>query len=102
MDRRMLFLFVLIPFITAISWARAFGQASWLSAYLPADIASSLRLPGVDTTDDWNILYHLGGNGPWIRKEDNIISNDMEPPPGCTVDQIHMVGSSVQTLLFLF
>ena len=40
----------------------------------------------------WNILYHLGGNGPWIPKLHGIADRDIDPPSGCTVDQVHMVG----------
>ena len=41
---------------------------------------------------DWNILYHLGGNGPWIQKVDDVVTNDIAPPEGCTVQQVHMIS----------
>ena len=40
----------------------------------------------------WDILYHLGGNGPWIRKTDGIVDERLDAPVGCRVDQVHMVG----------
>lgn len=44
--------------------------------------------------DDWNLFYHLGGNGPWIPKvnaEFGTYDKDGKPPEGCVVDQVHMV-----------
>lgn len=44
--------------------------------------------------DDWNMFYHLGGNGPWIEKSDarfGTYEKDGKPPPGCVIDQVHMV-----------
>ena len=40
----------------------------------------------------WDILYHVGGNGPWIRKLDGTAGEDIGPPAGCKVEQIHMVS----------
>ena len=40
----------------------------------------------------WNMLYHLGGNGPWITKLDGTLHEDVEPPMGCKVEQAHMVS----------
>ena len=42
----------------------------------------------------WNMLYHLGGNGPWIQKIDNVVQDGFEPPAGCQVEQVHMVSWS--------
>ena len=38
------------------------------------------------------MLYHLGGNGPWITKLDGTLHEDVEPPMGCKVEQAHMVS----------
>jgi hypothetical protein len=38
----------------------------------------------------WNLLYHLGGNGPWIQRSGHNAS-EIAPPKGCIVDQVHMV-----------
>lgn len=47
----------------------------------------------VNTThEDWNILYHLGGNGPWIPKVDGIYDDELSIPEGCHIEQVHMVG----------
>lgn len=40
----------------------------------------------------WNILHHLGGNGPWIKmSEDDETAQNVSPPLGCFIDQVHMV-----------
>lgn len=37
----------------------------------------------------WNILYHLGGNGPWVEKVDG--DPEAQGIKGCSVDQVHLV-----------
>jgi hypothetical protein len=47
-----------------------------------------------DKPDDWNLYYHLGGNGPWIEKTNarfGTYEKDGQPPEGCVIDQVHMV-----------
>jgi hypothetical protein len=44
---------------------------------------------------DWNLFYHLGGNGPWIPKIDGTEYRDAPFPDGCVVDQVHMVSDKV-------
>jgi acid phosphatase len=46
----------------------------------------------VSLAEPWSILYHLGGNGPWIPKVSGIAEDGINPPAGCTVEQVHMVG----------
>ena len=41
----------------------------------------------------WDILYHVGGNGPWIQKVDGTLGESIEPPVGCKVEQVHMVST---------
>ncbi|KAL7273602.1 hypothetical protein RUND412_003527 [Rhizina undulata] len=41
---------------------------------------------------DWNILYHLGGNGPWVEKVDEIVPGGIKVPDGCEVDMVHMMS----------
>ncbi|KAL1304807.1 hypothetical protein AAFC00_003735 [Neodothiora populina] len=55
---------------------------------------------------DWDLLYHLGGNGPWIRKMDGVVGGlddegeregeehggGVGVPRGCMVDQVHMLS----------
>jgi len=43
-------------------------------------------------SNQWNILYHLGGNGPWIPKIDGVVDGGIAVPNGCRIDMIHMVG----------
>jgi acid phosphatase len=43
-------------------------------------------------TRDWNILYHLGGNGPWVEKVIDVVDGGIAVPEGCVVEQVHMVG----------
>ena len=45
-----------------------------------------------EANGDWNILYHLGGNSPWIRNINDIIEGGIAPPEGCSVEQVHMVS----------
>jgi acid phosphatase len=45
-------------------------------------------------TIDWNILYHLGGNGPWVEKSIDVVEEGIAPPEGCEVVQVHMVRST--------
>lgn len=47
---------------------------------------------GCPSTGAWNILYHLGGNGPWIEKIDGVMEGGLRLPEGCEVDMAHMVG----------
>ncbi|KAH7398688.1 3-phytase B precursor [Phaeosphaeria sp. MPI-PUGE-AT-0046c] len=43
-------------------------------------------------TKDWNILYHLGGNGPWLEKVIDIVDGGIAVPEGCHVEQVHMMS----------
>ena len=45
------------------------------------------------TQEDWNILYHLGGNGPWIPKVDGPFGDELSVPEGCKIEQVHVVGA---------
>ncbi len=47
----------------------------------------------------WNLLYHLGGNGPWIEKVDGVVDAGVGPPEGCRVEQVHMVSVMTETPL---
>jgi hypothetical protein len=71
------------PFVAA--WTSWFHPGVWTGAKLPAHNAGKIA-------KDWNILYHLGGNGPWVQKIDGIITNDISPPEGCEIQQVHMVS----------
>jgi len=49
------------------------------------------NIPDYCSKDRWNILYHLGGNGPWIEKVDGVTEGGINVPEGCEVDMVHMV-----------
>jgi len=75
--------------------------ASWKSWWHPERISGGeerhLRTlrhgqGGGAISSDWNILYHLGGNGPWIEKVDGVVEGGIAAPEGCNVEQVHMVG----------
>lgn len=51
---------------------------------------------------DWNLLRHLGGNGPWVEhvggnkgpllgESNQSDTLSLAPPEGCLIDQVHMV-----------
>lgn len=40
----------------------------------------------------WNILHHLGGNGPWIQNTHRVIDGEFDAPEGCKVEQVHMLS----------
>nr|AUC62758.1 phytase [Morchella importuna] len=42
--------------------------------------------------DEWNLLYHLGGNGPWVEKVDGVVEGGIQVPDGCEVDMVHMMS----------
>ena len=64
--------------------------------WLPAWITSVH--PSEHGESSWDILYHLGGNGPWIQKFDGILEENIEPPSGCEIEQVHMVSLLQQEL----
>jgi acid phosphatase len=66
------------------SWKQWFSPQGWSEGRVEAS-------KGGKVDENWNIYYHLGGNGPWIPKLDGIVTNDTAPPEGCTVTQVHMV-----------
>lgn len=41
----------------------------------------------------WNVIHHLGGNGPWIENTGEGAASNLNPPEGCSVDQVHLVCS---------
>ncbi|KAF2434710.1 phosphoglycerate mutase-like protein [Tothia fuscella] len=68
------------------------GRTSWFhpQSWLPSTTSSQNSPKG--TKHKWNILYHLGGNGPWIQKVDGIVDGGIGPPEGCEVEQVHMMS----------
>jgi acid phosphatase len=70
-------------------------HSSWTSWWHPQrseGTPSEHRQGAGAITNDWNILYHLGGNGPWVEKVIDIVDGGIAVPDGCHVEQVHMVG----------
>ena len=70
-------------------------SSSWDSWFHPqrsdgAELDHGLGAGAV--TKDWNILYHLGGNGPWVEKIIDVVDGGVAPPEGCEVVQVHMMS----------
>ena len=77
------------PLTPATFYTKIPYTSSWASWWHPQ------RFQGSSTSairHGWNILYHLGGNGPWIEKIDGVVKGGIAPPKGCTVEQVHMVS----------
>lgn len=69
-------------------------HSSWSSWWHPqrSDGTLSEHKQGAGAvTNDWNILYHLGGNGPWVEKVIDVVDGGIAVPKGCRVEQVHMV-----------
>ncbi|KAI9823486.1 MAG: acid phosphatase pho5 [Thelocarpon impressellum] len=76
------------PFSLAQFYAGVPYTSGWGSWWHPRR-----RRSGKSTIDGaWNILYHLGGNGPWIEKVDGVVEGGIGPPDGCSVQQVHMMS----------
>lgn len=70
-------------------------HSSWSSWWHPERSdgnAAEHKLGAGAITKDWNILYHLGGNGPWVEKVVDVVDGGISLPGGCEVEQVHMVG----------
>lgn len=49
-------------------------------------------LPEDNHDPNWNLFYHLGGNGPWIPHRSPLGSITDPLPSHCVVDQVHMMS----------
>lgn len=70
-------------------------HSSWGSWWHPQRSDGSIFERGQGagvTTKDWNILYHLGGNGPWVEKTIDVVESGIAVPEGCEVEQVHMMA----------
>ncbi|CAO2650994.1 Nn.00g092910.m01.CDS01 [Neocucurbitaria sp. VM-36] len=68
-------------------------HSSWSSWWHPErsdGIRAEHKMGAGAITKDWNILYHLGGNGPWVEKVLDIVPGGIAVPSGCEVEQVHM------------
>ncbi|KAJ6122116.1 hypothetical protein N7512_004581 [Penicillium capsulatum] len=64
--------------------------ASWSTWFHPSQ--SPTRVESPSSRKGWNLLHHLGGNGPWIEKADETVASSLAPPEGCSVDQVHLMS----------
>ncbi|CEJ59689.1 hypothetical protein PMG11_08301 [Penicillium brasilianum] len=65
--------------------------ASWRSWFHP--LQSQLGYAPTSLKKDWNVLHHLGGNGPWVEMlDEGSRTPDLAPSPGCSIDQVHMMS----------
>ncbi|KAA8618384.1 Histidine phosphatase superfamily branch 2 [Pyrenophora tritici-repentis] len=67
-------------------------HSSWNSWWHPQRSRTEIEQGAGTTTEDWNILYHLGGNGPWVEKVIDVVEGGIAPPDGCEVIQVHMMA----------
>jgi hypothetical protein len=65
---------------------------SWFHPHRSNGTESDYGLGAGAVTKDWNILYHLGGNGPWVEKVIDVVEGGIAPPEGCKVVQVHMMS----------
>lgn len=99
MDRSWVVLAVLVAALTTLTTAALQYDLTWLpalAAYLPSNLGFHDSVKPLATfankSEDWNLLHHLGGNGPWIPKTTNVVDGGIDAPAGCRIEQIHMVG----------
>ena len=98
MERSKLYLSIVLVIVTVVAWAVSQQKGAWLSAAasqlsLPLTFGNSRASSEVyEHQEDWKLFHHLGGNGPWIQRTENVVEGGIEVPPGCRVDQVHMVG----------
>lgn len=68
---------------------------SWGTWFHPQRLSYGAGQPIARQRPGWNILYHLGGNGPWVQRIDSAltasVATEIAPPDGCTVEQVHLV-----------
>lgn len=50
---------------------------------------------GASTSEEWDTRYHMGGNSPWMPRKRGSLGSGIEPPAGCRVDQVHLVGLDI-------
>ncbi|TGZ82846.1 phosphoglycerate mutase-like protein [Ascodesmis nigricans] len=79
---------------SALSWALGSPQQVLAPAPDPGAYGgtSDCHCDDKGRQGQWNILYHLGGNSPWIQKIDDVVEGGFDPPKGCAVDMIHMMS----------
>lgn len=76
-----------LPTSLSISWLFHAAYYAWSSGQ-----AALHRKWTSHERPDWNMLYHLGGTGPWVQRIDGRGSESVVPPAGCQVEQTHLVS----------
>ncbi|KAH0555685.1 hypothetical protein GP486_006372 [Trichoglossum hirsutum] len=79
------------PFSLAALYESIPYTSSWRSWWHPERGGRSSIEKG------WNLLYHLGGNGPWIEKVDGIVDGGIGVPEGM-LDLLKRIKESRQKL----
>ncbi|KAF1851927.1 phosphoglycerate mutase-like protein [Cucurbitaria berberidis CBS 394.84] len=69
-------------------------HSSWSSWWHPerSDGIHEGHMGAGAITERWNILYHLGGNGPWVEKVIDVVDGGIVVPEGCEIEQVHMMS----------
>jgi hypothetical protein len=87
---RTLFLVILIA-ISGFLILHSLSQLHTGFCQSPTALASSGLCSSI-LRAGWSLFYHLGGNGPWIRRIDGRYYYDAPLPKKCSIDQVHMVS----------
>ncbi|KAK9473937.1 histidine phosphatase superfamily [Dipodascopsis tothii] len=61
-----------------------------LAGAVAATVVSAGKPYTQESNDEFNVLRHLGGTGPWIQHTGYGLPRD--PPGTCKVDQVHMIA----------
>ncbi|KAJ5560313.1 multiple inositol polyphosphate phosphatase [Penicillium frequentans] len=64
-------------------------SASWKTWFHPLQVQPNKTR---ESSEEWNLFQHLGGNGPWIEKSGSNDELSIAPPEGCSVDQVHLIS----------
>ncbi|KAF2404313.1 phosphoglycerate mutase-like protein [Trichodelitschia bisporula] len=66
-------------------WTAPFSSWFHPHAHLPK--------PPKSKPEQWNLLYHLGGNGPWVPLIHHAVPySSLAPPESCEATQVHMLA----------
>lgn len=95
MERSRINIAVILAIVAAAAaWMSYRPETSWLFTSTTNSIPLVQTVLGGDASEKetWDVRHHLGGNGPWIPKTDDVVEGGTDVPAGCRVDQVHMVG----------
>lgn len=90
---------ILISCTHVFAWSQGFSSfldSAFPFISQPSDqaVLAEGRDSDRNATRKWNVMEHLGGNSPWIRKRSGVASGVIHTPSGCQVEQVHMVCRS--------